>query len=299
MIARERAIIAHIDPQPPLARLMPGEHRHRRFIAVNPLGPEHVSADEFIHRLHQLRATADLIGQRRQAQVDAFAPITLALAIERLMLAIFLEQDHGQQARAGKAARQHMEGSRRLADLFARPAGELLAHMLDDLPLPGNDFERLSDILADLGKPGRAAARALRRPGNDDPLARQMCGKRLARGLLAREGANHGGVAGCSSRLLGSKIILRGRRFELLKLEFQLVEQPRLALVARPKNLPSQFLDGEPEMRDQRLRTRRLGALVGKLGLASTNETLQHLDIIGQRITSAHHHRRNHKSSQL
>src|SRR5205823_6356135 len=104
--------------QAPLARLMPSEHRHRRLVAMDTAAAEHVSADEVVHRLHQLRAAAHLIGERRQAQVDAFAPITLALAIERLMLAILLKQDHSQQARAGKAAGQHMEESRRLADLL-------------------------------------------------------------------------------------------------------------------------------------------------------------------------------------
>ena len=70
---------------------------------------------------------AYLVGQRREAELDAFAGIALALAVQRLMLAELLEQDHGQQARAGPAARGGMERRRRLGDLLAVAAGELLA----------------------------------------------------------------------------------------------------------------------------------------------------------------------------
>ena len=41
-----------------------------------------------------------------------------------------------------------MERRRRLADLLAIPAGELLADMLDHLPLPRDQFQRLGDRLA-------------------------------------------------------------------------------------------------------------------------------------------------------
>ena len=51
------------------------------------------------------------------------------------MLAELLEQDLRQQSWPGAAARDHMEGRGRLADPLAVPAGELLAHMLDHLPL--------------------------------------------------------------------------------------------------------------------------------------------------------------------
>ena len=56
-------------------------------------------------RLQHRAAGADLIGQRRQAQGHAFAGVALGLAVERLMLAELLEQDHRQQAGAGPASR--------------------------------------------------------------------------------------------------------------------------------------------------------------------------------------------------
>src|ERR1700751_2523356 len=66
------------------------------------------------------------------------------------MLAILLEQDHGEHVRPGKAAWQHRERRRRLADLLAVAAGELLTHGLNDLPLPRYRLKRLRDIFAEL-----------------------------------------------------------------------------------------------------------------------------------------------------
>jgi hypothetical protein len=72
---------------------------------------------------------AHLVGQRRQAQVDAFARVALALPVQRLMLAELLEQDHRQKARSGKAARRDMERRRRLRDRFALAAGKSFANL--------------------------------------------------------------------------------------------------------------------------------------------------------------------------
>ena len=47
------------------------------------------------------------------------------------MLSELLEQDRGEQMRAGKAARRHVEGCRRLRDRLAVAAREALAHGLD------------------------------------------------------------------------------------------------------------------------------------------------------------------------
>ncbi len=84
------------------------------------------------------RTSAHLVGQCRNAEINPFAPISLALPVQRLMLAELLEQDHRLKVRAGKAARRHMEGRRRLCDLLTVPARELLSDRLDDLPLSWN-----------------------------------------------------------------------------------------------------------------------------------------------------------------
>ena len=90
--------------------------------------------DQRVQRAQRRGAGADLIGQGRKAQVDAFAGVALALPVQRLMLAELLEQDHRQQARAGEAARRDVERRRRLRDRLALPAGEALANRLDHLP---------------------------------------------------------------------------------------------------------------------------------------------------------------------
>src|SRR5467141_1415300 len=66
-----------------------------------------------------------------------------------------------------------MERRRWLGDLLAGPAGELLPHRLDHLPLARDDLQCLGDVLAELGQPA-AADRARAGSRNNDPLARQM-----------------------------------------------------------------------------------------------------------------------------
>ena len=116
--------------------LAPGQDRHGRVVAMQPLGSQDVALDQRIKRLQDRRAGAHLVGQRRYAQINAFATVSFALAVQRLMLAELLEQDHGQQVRSGEAARRDVERRRRLRDRLAFPTRELLAHRLDHLPLP-------------------------------------------------------------------------------------------------------------------------------------------------------------------
>ncbi|MGY4437355.1 hypothetical protein ACVW04_000137 [Bradyrhizobium sp. LM2.3] len=72
---------------------------------------------------------ADLVGQRRQRQVDPLALEARTLAVERDMHAELVEQDRRQQLWADEAARRGMERRGRLADLLAIAAGELLAYL--------------------------------------------------------------------------------------------------------------------------------------------------------------------------
>src|SRR5438874_7287415 len=213
-----------------------------------------MSADQLVERAQKDGAAADLIGQRRHAEIDALAPVPFGLPIERLMLPILLEQDHGEQARSGKAAWQHMERRRRLADLLAIPAGELLAYDLHDLPLPRNHLELLGHVLTELRKPARAAAVAGGWTWHDHALARQMRGERLAGGPLAGERVNLRGRC----RLLSRNLVLGRRGFQLLELKLHLVDEARRALVARSKEVAFELLDRQPKMRDQGLRARGL-----------------------------------------
>jgi len=129
-----------------LDRLALCQDRHICVVAVQTLGTQHVRLDQCVQRLQHGRASADQVGQRRQAQIDAFPRIALALPVQGLMLAELLEQDHRQQVRPGEAARCHVERRWRLGDRLAGPARELLAHGLDHLPLSRNHLERLGDV---------------------------------------------------------------------------------------------------------------------------------------------------------
>ena len=223
--------------------------------------------DQRMQRLQHRRAGADLVGQRRHAQIDALAGVALALPVQRLMLAELLEQDHGQQVRAGEAARRHMERRRRLGDRLAVPARELLAHRLDHLPLARDHLQRLGDVLAELRQLRRAAAGTALRRGDHDALARQMLGERLARRPLALERLDR---LRLRRRLLGRQFVLGRGRLQLFELQLHLLQQPRLALRAAAVKLAPQLLDLQLEMGDQRFGAGQVRLGIGRFGLGDS-----------------------------
>jgi hypothetical protein len=77
-----------------------------------------------------------------------------------------------------------------------------------------------------------------------------MLRERFARRPLARERRNGRRLGGGP---LGGELVLGGRRFQLLQLQFQLIDQPRGALRALAKALAVELLDLELQMCDQRL----------------------------------------------
>jgi hypothetical protein len=87
-------------------------------------GGEYVAADQLGERAQHGRAGADMIGQGRDVEVDAFAGISFALPIQRLMLAILGVKDHRQQARPDMAARDDVKRRRRLCDPVHAPVQE-------------------------------------------------------------------------------------------------------------------------------------------------------------------------------
>ncbi len=152
---------------------------------MQALGGHHVLLDALEDRLKDNGAGADLVGQGREAEGHAFAGVALGLTVQRLMLAELLEQDHRQQVGAGPAARRHVEGRGRLGDRLAVPAGELLADVLDHLPLARDHLQRLGDVLAQLGQASAAATAAGRRRRLDDALTRQVLREGPTRRSLA------------------------------------------------------------------------------------------------------------------
>jgi len=208
--AGERPVIPDISPQSANHGFVLGQDRHSGVVAVQALGGEHVTADQFGERRQARRAGADPVGQGRHVELDAFTGKRFALPVERLVLAKLGVKDHRQQARPSPRAGDDVKGCRRLGDLLAGPAGELLAHGLDHFPLPRHDFEGLGNVLAEFDEPA-AAARAARGRRHHHPLAgqvrRQRCPHRFLTGKAAycagvrigRPGATSSSVALASS----------------------------------------------------------------------------------------------------
>src|SRR5260370_35653674 len=105
------------------------------------------------------------------------------------MLTELLEHNHSQQARARPAPRNDMEWRWRLTDLLAVPAGKLLPHCLDYLPLTGDRFQRARHVLAKLAQAIAATARTRRRRIDHHALAGKMVRECIALGTLARKPA--------------------------------------------------------------------------------------------------------------
>ena len=164
------------------------------------------------------------------------------------MLTELLEQNHRQQVRPGPSPRRGMEGCWRLADLLAGPARELLANGLDHLPLPGDDLERLGDVLAHLHDAVRATARTGRRWLDHHTLTRQVLGERFTRRAAALEPDDRRGL-----RLPSGNLVLGGRGLEFLELQLHLVDQAGTAFGTMAVVVAPELGDLELEMLDHRL----------------------------------------------
>ena len=174
---------------------------------MQAFGGEHVPAKLGEDRIESGDASADPVGECRDVEFDALASEGGALPVQRQMVTKLADQDHGEPARAGEAARDRMRGRRRLGDALAVAAGELLAHPLDDLPASRLAFERLRHHLAELAQPGAAALADTHTHGagsttrSTGRLSGSLRGPRGARrrGALAGSGAAISGLvsSGC------------------------------------------------------------------------------------------------------
>ena len=262
VLAAERPVVADIDPDSPGHRLSRGEDGNRRVVAMQPPGGQDMALDQSVQRTQSGGACAHLIGERRQAEVDPFAGVALALPVQRLVLAELLEQDHRQKRRPGKAARRDMERRRRLRDRLAPPAGEPLSNRLDHLPLTGDNLERLRDVLAELRQLRRTAAGAAQRRRDHNPLGQQMLGERLPRRPPAFEGLDDSR----GRRTLRRQFVLRRVRLGVFQLHLQLVEKPLLAFRAHAIERAPKLFDLQLQSRNQRLGARRRRARMRQIG---------------------------------
>ena len=236
----EGRVVAHIDPGPRRVGLALGQHRYRGVVAVQTLCRQHVGRNQVVQRFQRHGTRAHLVGQRRQAQIDALSRVAVPLPVQRQVLPVLLEQDRRQQVRARPTAWCRVEGRRRLRYPLAVPTGELLPHRLDHLPPARDHLQGLRHVLADLRQPLRSAARAGRGPRHHHAFARQVLGEGLARRLAADEPLDLGGPG---RRLLGRQLVLGGARRELVEREFQLVEKTLLALRPSSVERATELLD--------------------------------------------------------
>lgn len=146
----ERPVVMDIAPYSSGDRLALGQDRHRGVVAMQPLGRQDMRLDQSVERHGREHAGANLVGKRRDAEIDAFAFEAGALVVQRDVLAELVEQDRRQKLRPDEAARRRMERRR---NRFAVAAGELFAHRLDHFPLARNHLQRLGDILAQFRRP--------------------------------------------------------------------------------------------------------------------------------------------------
>jgi hypothetical protein len=244
-----------------------------------------MQSDQLDERGQARGAGADPIGHGRDVEIDALAGKALALAVERLMMAVFGVEDHCQQAGAGAAAGNGVERCRRLGDLFAAAAGELLAHRLHHLPLPRHHLQGLGDVLAELGELA-AAARAGRRRRDHHPLAWQVRRQRGAHRLFAGEARHDRPVlAG------GGEFVFAGARLQLLELQLELIEELGAALGRWPEALAPQFGDDQFEMCHHGLGPSGPGVSL-LVGLALGNQCrLERLDPVGENVGCDRHRR--------
>ena len=218
-----------------------------------------------------------MIGHGRHRQLDALACKLLALPVERLVIGIFVDQDHSQQARPSEAACDCVKRRRWLRDRLAGPAAELLSHMLGHEPLPRDHVERLGDVLANLAKLAAATAWTRGRRGVNDAPARQI-GRKVAPCRRLPPKALHLD----SARRLGLCVILTRRRGQLLELQLHLIDEPLATFGARTEYLPLHLGNHQLQMLDQSLRS-------GQLGARLDQRCLQRIGVFGRGIWCRRH----------
>jgi len=261
---------------------------------MDALGRKDMGPDRLDQRHQRCRTGPHPVGERRDVEIDAFARVDVALAMERQMQAILGKQQMGEQPWPPTPTRDRVRGRRRLRDLLARPARELLAHVLDHLPLARDELQRLGHILAELVQ-NAAAAWTGARPRIDDALARQMLGQRPARRLAPMESLNLDLLARRRLRRhLRRSFGFGGVLLHVGEPQLQLLEH-RTPLRGLSEPLVPQLGDRELHLLDQQRPGTCLGLEIACLRLCrqacrlrGNQHRLQALDIIRERIICAH-----------
>ena len=129
-------------------------------------------------RLQRRRAGSDLVGQRGEADIDAFPGIALGLAVQWLMLAELLEQDHRQRLDPPNRGRWTGNGAGGWLTLshsrqmnFSRTSGS---------PSRSGMTSSVSVMSSPILTADRSHSRCTSTEPQDHPLARRMVGEWLA-----------------------------------------------------------------------------------------------------------------------
>ena len=100
--AAERAIVAHIGPEPAGCAFSFREHRHGRVVTVNAFRAKNMLLDFVDERRQRRCGRADPAGERRDVEIDTFFRVDIALTVERKVRAIFGEQGNDLKAQIEK-----------------------------------------------------------------------------------------------------------------------------------------------------------------------------------------------------
>lgn len=102
-------VITDISPKPSLLRTAARQKRHCRVVAVQAMSGAYVVLDQGMDRLQRNSRVPDQVSQGRQAQFYTFTGEAFGLPVQRLVLPVFLEDKHGDQAGPGPTTRDRME----------------------------------------------------------------------------------------------------------------------------------------------------------------------------------------------
>jgi len=145
-----------------------------------------MAADHVGQRRDPPSKMAHPVGHNHALDLDAVALEDLGLAIERQAVVVLRDRYVRDEVRAWPPLVDWQIGSRRLRDHLARSTGVDWTDVTDDLELRGDLLEDFGNFFADLGAAGGVIAATGELGLEDDDLAREMIGERLAHWRLAR-----------------------------------------------------------------------------------------------------------------
>ena len=163
----------------------------RRVVGKNRGAAQDVAPDRVGQWLQQRRRLADPVRQRRSVEVDPLTLEDLALPVERQMIAIFGDQDMGEQAGSGASPLDRARRQGRLADGLAASAGQARAYDPVHHEPTRQVVQLFGDILAQRLQPAAALSAGI--AGRDQGLlARKVRRQRLALWYPLRRGSRVG-----------------------------------------------------------------------------------------------------------